>query len=43
MTKTDVKRWLAVVGLKSYKEGRRPELGEKVVRRTVDLAHVDIG
>jgi hypothetical protein len=42
MTKADVKRWLAMVGLKAYEAGRRPELTEEIVRRTVDLPDVDI-
>lgn len=42
MSKADVKRWLVVVGLKAYEEGRRPELTETVVRKTVDLPDVDI-
>ena len=42
MTKSDVKRWLVVVGLKAYEEGRRPELTETVVRKTVDLPDLDI-
>jgi hypothetical protein len=42
MTKADVKRWLVVIGLKAYEGGRRPELNETVVRKTVDLPDVDI-
>ncbi len=42
MTRADVKRWLVAVGLKAYEEGRRPELTEEVVRRTVDLPDVSI-
>lgn len=42
MTKADTKRWLVMVGLKAYEEGRRPELTERVVRKTLDLPDVDI-
>ncbi len=42
ITKTDVRRWLVMVGLRAYEAGRRPELTEEVVRKTVDLPAVDI-